>query len=142
MVKTKGFTLIELIAVIAVILFIFVFFVGVFVLPWALDKYVGNDVDKMTGYASIKQVVMDENGEALLSAGEQIRIEMKPSFLSSEQVKVVIDNPAPGMQLRKRINAGEWLLWTPNETGTYKTTVHFLDSTRNEKVEWTFIVVE
>jgi hypothetical protein len=135
----ENLTPFEWMCVIYLVFFMVIAGVLFFGLPLILDKYVGNDIEKLTGYSSIPEVNM-ESGIATLEQGKQVRFSMTPSLLTSEEINVSIDNSEPGMKLVKIINSGHWLLWTPQERGVYKITVTLDYSTKKEIKEWTFFV--
>lgn len=135
----KGFTLIELIIVLMIVFTLLLVMGGVFVIPWALNKYVG-DAKIVNGNANQVPLV---DGTAKVISGQKFKVEIEPPFLSTEKITANIAAPPPGAKISKQFGGNKfWLIWKPEEVGIVEVEIEFSDGNNSGKTNITIDVVD
>ena len=135
----KGFTLIELIVVLMIVFFVLLMLGLVFVIPWALDKYVGDA--KITN-SNAQQIVL-VGGAAKVINGQMFKVEVEPPFLSTEKITANIATPPLGSTISKQFGGNKfWFIWKPEVVGIVEVEIEFSDGKNSGKTNITIDVVD
>jgi len=127
--RKNGFTAVEL-SVVLVFILIILFCLGlVFIVPWALDKYVGDY--KITN--DNVQVDMIDN-TITVNKGQKFKVEIIPPSIFTKTVTVRIGNPPEGSSISKNyIEDKFWFRWNPQKIGSFDIEIIFSDNKNIEK---------
>lgn len=137
--KYRGFTLIELLVVVMIIFMTLIAIGSVFIIPWALEKYVG---DATIVNNNVPVVALIDN-VANVPLGQKFKVEIEPSFLSTEKIIATVAEPLPSATISKRLVGNKfWFVWTPEEVGIFEVEIAFSDSKNSGKSKITINVVK
>lgn len=135
--KCKGFTLIELLVVSAIIFFMLILLGSVFIIPWVLEKYVG---DTTVVNNNVSVVALTDN-VAYVARGQKFKVEVEPSFLSTEKIIATIAEPLPGATISKRLVGNKfWFAWSSEDPGIFSVEIVFSDGNNSSKSKITISV--
>lgn len=137
--RYKGFTLIELLVVLMIIFFVLISLGSVFIIPWALEKYVGDTII-VNNNVSVVALIDDT---VTVITGQKFRVEVEPSFLSTEKIVATIAKPLPGAAISKQLIGNKfWFVWSSEDLGIFEVEIIFSDGENSSKSKITIDVIK
>ena len=127
--RKNGFTSVELSVVFVFMLIVILSLGSVFIIPWALDRYVG-DYKIVNDNVKIDMIdnTVDVNKE------QKFKVEIIPPSIFTKEVTARIKNPPEGSFISKNyIEDKFWFKWTPQKIGSFDIEIIFSDNKNIEK---------